>query len=1024
MSAPRESHHPDDFVILTVDIDDCPIVELALTEIYDVDASRLKDDYLATLRNYVTQQLEDTTWLEDQSVSPLFDAGFATYHRKPTGSILSLRKPALSRLIDQTLRGRIEANTPISISILIRFLIPESELPTRNNRTPTVPSMVGGPADGVSGAGSLVDLSDTRSAVPPGISPADSEVAPTDLHFGENNRTPPDAANNTPTSGPTFRGLPIRMDTAPGGGPTAGNSSGTPQRHTAREPDDARLRNRAIGFQQRDVMDGTPRTQTTHQSGRTSTSHPTTLRYGSETFEDYMQQFMSSEVKYKDFRKATFQKFDSGRQDSFIHWYKLFCATCLQWGLWCPPYESVEEDNIHGCWWTLLPASVRAQESFMSSLLYGVLSLDSVFPFGTREHSAIQGCTANAGYDAIYSLLRLHHPKLQSVIHTINEIPRQRRAETFSIYLRRLHDFMARERIAGRNYTESEALDLSVRNLTTEWRSEFRRLVERDRRSGRHAGDLPFHLTMSQLATTFMQYSTEIGRDTPSLAAASGLPRERYVSNPNTHTIRRIEAAPPTSEFLHGTDSSLGEDEINLLVHAMALDQATSTTCVGCHQPGHSLTDCNRFVDYIVAQSLARRHPKLRDQVAASHTQFRRRINNSSGRAPPRSPAIRQLVSSDGTHSPTTPDPFPSPDLTPSPMVDDVEDPASPDGYQLNALRGAFASDPAGDFETCFAYVDTSSCTLPPATSPYFDSVLATHFHLSAKDAAPSPLLRFDHDSFLLRRLAETYDATSRAVFAHADNGSMACTTSDATLLYSYRPLAARHSKVRLFDAGSHPHHPTGVGFLRVPAYRLPSHTVDGLAPPDTTLLPCSVFVRTYHTATIPGVIISHCAIAKQLATAGYSMTSSEDTAGFIRFPHRAPSATSTDTFVRLQPTRLRGGLTFTDPLYIPTAADHLAVLPCTPDRYVVNSLATSVAPVPLHFPPAASLAPYPLQTLDDFPEFAPTAPLTLTVNSLTRSALRMLWHQRLGHLNFRKLSELHRHTRGVPMVSMPSDID
>jgi hypothetical protein len=44
--------------------------------------------------------------------------------------------------------------------------------------------------------------------------------------------------------------------------------------------------------------------------------------------------------------------------------------------------------------------------------------------------------------------------------------------------LRRLHDFLARERIAGRNYTEYKALDLSVRNLTTEWRSEFRRLVK------------------------------------------------------------------------------------------------------------------------------------------------------------------------------------------------------------------------------------------------------------------------------------------------------------------------------------------------------------------------------------------------------------------------------------------------------------------------------------------------------------------------------------------------------------------
>jgi hypothetical protein len=225
---------------------------------------------------------------------------------------------------------------------------------------------------------------------------------------------------------------------------------------------------------------------------------------GAESFEDYMRQFMSSEVRYKDFRKTIVPKFDSARQDSFIHWYKLFCATCLQWGLWCPPYESVEQDNIHGSWWLMLPASVRAQDTFMSSLLYGVLSQETVFPAGSREHSAVQGCAANAGYDAIYSLLRLHHPRLQAALHTVNEIPRQRRAELFSSYLRRLQDFMARERIAGRNYSEYEALDLSVRNLAAEWRSEFRRLVERDRRTGRTLDTLPFHLTMSQLATTFV----------------------------------------------------------------------------------------------------------------------------------------------------------------------------------------------------------------------------------------------------------------------------------------------------------------------------------------------------------------------------------------------------------------------------------------------------------------------------------------------------------------------------------------
>ena len=135
----------------------------------------------------------------------------------------------------------------------------------------------------------------------------------------------------------------------------------------------------------------------------------------------------------------------------------------------CPPYKSVEQDNhIHGSWWLMLLASVRAQDTFMSPILYGVLSQETVFPAGSKEHSAVQGCAANAGYNAIYSLLRLHHPRLQAALHTVNEISRQRPEELFSSYLRRLQDLMARERIAGCNYSEYEALDLGVRNLATE----------------------------------------------------------------------------------------------------------------------------------------------------------------------------------------------------------------------------------------------------------------------------------------------------------------------------------------------------------------------------------------------------------------------------------------------------------------------------------------------------------------------------------------------------------------------------
>ena len=79
-----------------------------------------------------------------------------------------------------------------------------------------------------------------------------------------------------------------------------------------------------------------------------------------------MSQFQYLEVKCKDFRKVVTPKFDSSKNDSFVHRYKLLVSTCLQLGVWCPPNKSVQEENIYGCWWTLLPQSVCNKRSWVT----------------------------------------------------------------------------------------------------------------------------------------------------------------------------------------------------------------------------------------------------------------------------------------------------------------------------------------------------------------------------------------------------------------------------------------------------------------------------------------------------------------------------------------------------------------------------------------------------------------------------------------------------------------------------------
>jgi hypothetical protein len=197
-------------------------------------------------------------------------------------------------------------------------------------------------------------------------------------------------------------------------------------------------------------------------------------------------------------------------------------------------------------------------------------------------------------------------------------------------------------------------------------------------------------------------------------------------------------------------------------------------------------------------------------------------------------------------------------------------------------------------------------------------------------------------------------------------------------------------------------------------------------------------------------------------------MSSFTETAGHILFPHRLRR--SQDIYIILQPTASRGGLTFTEALIAPTLKAHLEPLP---SDQVVRKLCTEHAPVtaatildPIegmtcdacHSPilpvspdgnvfgqgmaPAGFDSVVPAKfdmdhsshanshlkdllaqrpTLLDgdvhFPEFSSAVHTeAYAVRSLSRSALRMLWHQRLGHINFRRLSEMHRFVKGSTM--------
>jgi hypothetical protein len=45
-------------------------------------------------------------------------------------------------------------------------------------------------------------------------------------------------------------------------------------------------------------------------------------------------------------------------------------------------------------------------------------------------------------------------------------------------------------------------------------------------------------------------------------------------------------------------------------------------------------------------------------------------------------------------------------------------------------------------------------------------------------------------------------------------------------------------------------------------------------------------------------------------------------------------------------------------------------------------------------------------------------------VNHTPAASERVLWHQRLGHVNQRKLADMHKYVNKTPKITMPSDVE
>ena len=89
MVVAEEILQPDDCFLIHLEIDDCPMAELPVFDLFDGPTRTLLDNYPSVLRDTIVEMLEDTPWLDADARATLLDAGYGTYHTRVGGVVIS-----------------------------------------------------------------------------------------------------------------------------------------------------------------------------------------------------------------------------------------------------------------------------------------------------------------------------------------------------------------------------------------------------------------------------------------------------------------------------------------------------------------------------------------------------------------------------------------------------------------------------------------------------------------------------------------------------------------------------------------------------------------------------------------------------------------------------------------------------------------------------------------------------------------------------------------------------------------------
>jgi hypothetical protein len=117
--------------LIRIEIENSPVAEISLVNVYDMVTSTLLDNYRDTIREAIVQILKDTMWVSKIMIEEFICASFGIFEVCEGGMAVSLLTSSLQRFVSQSILSRsmipIES---IKIPLWIRFKSPDRALPT------------------------------------------------------------------------------------------------------------------------------------------------------------------------------------------------------------------------------------------------------------------------------------------------------------------------------------------------------------------------------------------------------------------------------------------------------------------------------------------------------------------------------------------------------------------------------------------------------------------------------------------------------------------------------------------------------------------------------------------------------------------------------------------------------------------------------------------------------------------------------------------------------------------------------